>query len=49
MGHRCECQPCTLPRAHGGRCPSTDTDIDGARSSHCIPCAFCCCDDEEGE
>ena len=47
MSDRCCCDPCTLPRANGSRCPSTDTEFDGVRSSHCLACAFCCFDDEE--
>lgn len=47
---RCQCDPCTLPRANGGRCPSFDTEFDnGVRSSHCLACAHCCFDDEEDE
>lgn len=48
---RCECDPCTLPRANGGRCPSTDTVFPAQNggtvvSSHCMACAFCCFPDD---
>lgn len=45
--HRCECDPCTLPRAKGGRCPDTGDVSDGVVSSHCIACAFQCLEDDE--
>lgn len=44
---RCQCDPCTLPRANGGRCPSFDTVIGNVISSHCLPCAHCCFEDDE--
>lgn len=48
---QCVCDPCDLPRANGGRCPSMDTVYETrtgglVHASHCIPCAFCSPNDE---